>query len=242
MNAMPHIIRFTKKMYRTMMPASIRQSRWITKLKQSLLWHQMMYDLDYYDSQVEGPSSRSAPTISEAIYTEFSPTRVVDVGCGTGALLERFRDRGCEVLGLDYSEAALLFCRVRHLNVLKFDLEKEVFMDTSRFDVAISLEVAEHLPAEVADRYVDLLTRLSSVIIFSAARPGWGGMDHVNEQPPSYWIAKFQQRGFEHEETLSNRWSEEWKAAGTVASYYYEHLMIFVHVSARQVARRSVSD
>jgi SAM-dependent methyltransferase len=228
MGSMLHAIRLAKKIYRTMVSASIRRSRWVTKLKQSLLWHQLMYDLDYYDAQVEGPSSRSAHTIAETIYHEFLPARVVDVGCGTGALLEKLRDQGCEVFGLDYSEAALLFCRVRHLNVLKFDLERDIVDEIRKFDVAISLEVAEHLPQDVANRYVDQLTRFSPVIIFSAAPPGYGGMDHVNEQPLGYWIAKFERRRFEYQETLSKTWSEKWKATGTVSPCYYDHLMIFI--------------
>ncbi|HKT36063.1 MAG TPA: class I SAM-dependent methyltransferase [Nitrospira sp.] len=236
MNSVVHAIRFTKQIYRHILSASVRRSRWISKLKQGLLWHQILYDLDYYDNQVEGPSSQSAPIICESIYAEFRPKRVIDVGCGTGALLEKFRDRGCEVLGLDYSEAALVFCRVRHLNVLKFDLESEAFADITRFDVAVSLEVAEHLPPEVANRYVYLLTRLSPVIIFSAAPPGYGGSDHVNEQPPGYWIAKFKRCGYVYQESLSRRWSHDWKMSGNVASCYYDHLMIFIH-SGKTVAQ-----
>ena len=73
----------------------------------------------------------------------------------------------------------------------------------------------------------DLLTRLAPVILFTAASPGQGGTDHVNEQPPSYWMAKFRERGFEHERDQSQRWSDTWKAAADVESWYYENLMIF---------------
>ena len=89
------------------------------------------------------------------------------------------------------------------------------------------MEVAEHLPAMVADRYVDLLTHLSQVIVFTAAPPGQGGDDHVNEQPPSYWISKFQQRGFGYAEELSRRWRESWEAVGDVEGLYHRNLMIF---------------
>jgi len=53
------------------------------------------------------------------------------------------------------------------------------------FDLAVSMEVAEHLPEQVSEPYIDLLTRLSRVVVFTAARPGLGGSDHVNEQLPA---------------------------------------------------------
>ena len=226
-------IRIIKHLCRKSVPLSIRKSSWIIKLKQQVYWHNLLYDSDYYKCDVDDPANRSVGTMSESIYSEFKPKSVIDVGCGTGVLLEALRKRGCEVCGLEYSEAALRLCRAQHLPVMKFNLERDVFTDQRLFDVAISTEVAEHLPARVADRYINLLTRLSSVIVFTAAPPGQGGRvgtDHVNEQPPSYWIAKFHQRGFKHHEALSGTWREKWKAAGDVALCYYQNLMIFTKI------------
>ena len=153
---------------------------------------------------MEGPASQSAARIAATIAEDLKPTTVIDVGCGTGALLAALRERGCRVCGLEYAEAALVHCRARQLEVEKFDLEHDTYRADRRFEVAISMEVAEHLPEGAADRYVDLLTRLAPVIVFTAASPGQGGTDHVNEQPPSYWIAKFRDRGFEQlEQKLS---------------------------------------
>src|SRR5262249_27263419 len=118
-------------------------------------------------------------------------------------------------------------CRARGLEVTKFDLERNVFDNDRTFDVSVSMEVAEHLPETVADRYVGLLAQLSRIIVFTAAPPGQGGIDHVNEQPASYWIAKFQNHGFEHAAELSDRWRENWKASGDVRVWYYNNLMIF---------------
>jgi hypothetical protein len=71
---------------------------------------------------------------------------------------------------------------------------------------------------------------LSQVIIFTAAPPGQGGTNHVNEQPPSYWISKFQERGFKYAEELSQRWRESWEAEDNVESWYQKNLMIFRQV------------
>jgi len=204
----------------------------IAGLKAHLRGHDWIYTSDYYKKEVEGPASRSAERIANSILNEFKATCVIDVGCGTGALLEALHNKGCDVFGLEYATAALRYCRARRLNVAKFDLERNVFNDNRTFDVAVSMEVAEHLPETVADRYVDLLARLSRVVVFTAAPPDQTGIDHVNEQPPSYWIAKFQRRGFEHAEELSQRWRESWRAAGDVENWYYNNLMIFRRVRA----------
>jgi hypothetical protein len=64
------------------------------------------------------------------------------------------------------------------------------------FDLAISLEVAEHLPEEAADAFVESLTRLASVVLFSAAAPYQGGEHHVNERWPVYWAERFATHGY----------------------------------------------
>jgi hypothetical protein len=64
------------------------------------------------------------------------------------------------------------------------------------FDIALSLEVAEHLPDQRAQRFVHDLCRLAPIVIFSAAIPGQGGTGHVNEQWPDYWYHLFEAEGF----------------------------------------------
>src|SRR5665647_1122650 len=226
------MIRIIRKLYSIILPARARNSPMVANLKARLLRHDWIYDAAYYEKSVEGPASRSAGRIANSILNDFKANSVVDVGCGTGALLEALRNRGCEVFGFEYAEAALRYCRARRLNVVKFDLERDVLSGNRSFDVAISMEVAEHLPETVADKYVDILTRLSRVVVLTAAPPGQGGTDHVNERPPTYWIAKFRQSGFDHDDELSKRWRESWEAAGDVESWYHKNLMIFRGIRA----------
>ena len=219
-----------KGVYR-LVPPSIKKSRPVSAVRQfmyeNIVDHDTIYNSHYYDSTVEGPAVASAGAISDSILLDLRPNTVIDVGCGTGALLEALRDKGCQVFGLEYADAALDYCKTRALDVRKLDLERDTFTDDRTFDVAVSLEVAEHLPAKIADRYVDLLTRLSDMIVFTAAPPGQGGDDHVNEQPRSYWIAKFQALGFDYADGLSNRWSSTWRDKAVVAPFYHENLMVF---------------
>lgn len=235
---MPDTLPIHRKIYRLLLPRSVRNSRLVANLKSRLFEHDWTYSLEYYEKFVEEPAVRSAGTIADSIVNEFKQGSIIDVGCGTGALLEVLRNKGCEAFGLDYSEAALKFCRSRHLSVAKFDLEGDA-LDLGRvYDVAVSMEVAEHLPRKVADRYVDFLTRLSPVVIFTAAQPGQGGADHVNEQPLSYWIAKFRTRGFTHLDSVSQRWRETWEAAGNVESWYFKNLMIFRKAGSMSAGNR----
>jgi hypothetical protein len=50
-----------------------------------------------------------------------------------------------------------------------------------RFDLAISLEVAEHLPEGSAGALVSTLIEAAPVVVFSAAIKGQSGTNHINE-------------------------------------------------------------
>jgi hypothetical protein len=74
------------------------------------------------------------------------------------------------------------------------DLAQSFRLDR-RFDVAICLEVAEHLPPSRGPGLIDDLCALSEVVVFSAAVPGQQGTRHVNLRWQSYWADLFIKRG-----------------------------------------------
>ncbi len=187
--------------------------------------HNEIYDAKYYhrlDAAVRG----SAMIMADSIIEELDPETVIDVGCGAGALLQALGSRGIRGLGLDFSEAALEICRSRGLDVRRFDLINDSSGELGYFDLVVSTEVAEHLPSEVAGRYVDLLCRLGRAILITAATPGQGGTSHVNEQCHEYWIGKLDKRTFELAENLSERLRASWQAQGVVP-YYHRNVMVF---------------
>src|SRR5690606_3308787 len=55
---------------------------------------------------------------------------------------------------------------------------------------------AEHLPQECAETFVSSLCDHADRIIFSAAIPGQGGQNHINEQWTDYWGEIFYQYGY----------------------------------------------
>ena len=122
-----------------------------------------------------------------------SPKRIVDLGCGDGAWLAAFAKHGVQdFLGIDVQKKAL---RIPEDKFLARDLRKPLQLQT-KFDLAICLEVAEHLPPGCAEFLVESLVRLAPVILFSAAIPYQQGFGHLNLQWPDYWEKHFQAKGF----------------------------------------------
>lgn len=155
----------------------------------------LLYDAEFYNRQM-GNSERAAIRIAPLVQDIVKAKSVIDIGCGVGAWLKAFREIGCEnILGVDGDYV--------DRNLLKIPSDQFKVADLSQpfhygpFDLAISLEVAEHIPASAADIFVESLTKCADAILFSAAIPFQGGVNHINEQWPSYWIAKFRKHNFE---------------------------------------------
>ena len=195
-----------------------------------MLTHDDLYDASYYAGVVDGPAVASAGLMASTIVEHLNPTSVLDVGCGTGALLAELSGQGVGLTrGLEHSEAGIDVCRQRGVVVTPFDLEARESAEVEDvYDVVASMEVGEHLPARVADRYVDLLAgrvRPGGWLVFTAATPGQGGLDHVNEQPHDYWIQKLTRSGLSYDEARSLAWRSDW--LGRVAPWYSANLMLF---------------
>jgi hypothetical protein len=66
----------------------------------------------------------------------------------------------------------------------------------SQFDLVQCLEVAEHLPPAASETLLDNITRHGTRVLFSAAVPGQGGENHINERSCEYWRDRFAARGY----------------------------------------------
>lgn len=132
--------------------------------------------------------------LADALWDEMRPASAVDIGCGTGIILARLADRGVDIRGLEGSGAAIAASPVRD-RIEHWDLIRGV-PDLGRFDLCLCVEVAEHLPSATGPGLVAGLTRLSDVIVFTAATPGQSGVGHLNERPHEYWIDRFAELGF----------------------------------------------
>jgi len=152
-----------------------------------------VYDDDFFE-HTDDVHRAMYERLARSIFERLRPASAVDVGCGTGLILAELAERGVEVRGVEGSRHAIERSRVAD-RIVRANLEREI-PDLGRFDVAVCIEVAEHLPARSAGGLVEGLTRLSPRVVFTAAAPGQGGTHHVNEQPRSFWDALFAEHGF----------------------------------------------
>jgi len=159
------------------------------------------YDDQFWDLHDSGDWNQ----VAQLLLNWFQPKSVMDLGCGDGKLIGALRqiDSGLKLHGFDSSISALNKAKnidlpVTYLNLVSIrELDIDAFYKKiGPFDLAICLEVIEHIPPWYSHKLLRFLTHCNT-IIFSAAHPLQGGTLHVNEQPADYWIEKFKKLGFD---------------------------------------------
>ena len=180
------------------------------------------YTGTYYDAIVEG-AARSASVIVPLVAPMVRARSVVDVGCGTGAWLAEFVRQGAErILGIDgeyVDRSRLLIPADRFVSA---DLAGD-WRVRERFDLAVCLEVAEHVGPACSAGLVDKLVELAPVVMFSAAIPYQGGEGHVNERWPTFWYDLFEERGYKLVDAVRKRvWSDR-----RVEPWYQQNVVLY---------------
>lgn len=136
-------------------------------------------------------NTKAPRQIVPIILSLYNPKSVIDIGCGIGTWLTVFKDKGIfDYKGVDSDFVNRDLLMIEDEKFIAVDLTKG-FSAPRKYDIALSLEVAEHLPESSADIFVKTLVSLSDTIIFSAAIKGQEGQNHLNEQSPFYWQNKF---------------------------------------------------
>lgn len=178
---------------------------------------------EIFFADIQTGSRLSARAIVPIVMELIRPSSVVDLGCGTGEFLKVFQECGVyEMLGIDgeYIKRSQLVIPQEHFMALDISIP---FTIGRIYDLAVCLEVAEHLPPESAPGFIESLTHLAPIILFSAAIPHQYGADHVNEQWPEYWVQLFRARGFEPVDALRKRiWNNR-----QIEFWYRQNIILF---------------
>ena len=182
-----------------------------------------IYGANFYEDNQYG-SFMSAIEVLKYLIPIYNPSSIVDFGCGTGTWLAAAKqiNRDIQVTGVDGDYVDRNMLMVKKEEFLARDLTENLDLH-KKFDMVISLEVAEHLNEKYADTFIDTLCRHSDIVLFSAAHVGQGGDGHVNEQPISYWVEKFEKRGY-----IWNDIRNEFKDNYNIEQWYKDNISIFI--------------
>jgi SAM-dependent methyltransferase len=187
------------------------------------------YDRQFFDERTAG-SLRSASRILPRVLELIPAQSGLDVGCGVGTWVKAMLDLGVkDCIGVDGDYVAADDLLMSSNQFRSMDLKNPTPLN-KRFDLVMSLEVAEHLPIEVAEPFVHFLISHGDVILFSAATPLQGGTDHRNEQWPSYWAKLFAQHGYFAIDCLRLSFFND----DQVDWWYAQNMILYVSKGARQ--------
>lgn len=174
-------------------------------------------------------SFNSAKEVIPVILQFIKPASVIDIGCGAGNWLFNWKELGVtDISGVDGNYVKAEDLIIDKNNFTPADLDKG-FCTDRKFDLVTSLEVAEHIRPENAEKFIESLCELGDVIVFSAAIPGQDGTLHYNEQYPDYWIGKFARHNFKPYDCLRELiWNND-----KVSPWYRQNVLFFVNDSVK---------
>lgn len=200
-----------------------------------------IYNDSFYKEQMDH-SYQSGKIISDLIYQLFPNIEsVIDVGCGVGTWIKAWEDlfnkynvKTARLFGVDNNVASRELMQISNEKYMSIDLCSKysdvlkVIKEKTKinnFDLLQSLEVAEHIEQKYSENFIQLLTSLSKVILFSAAIPYQGGDGHINEQPPQFWVDLFKRHNFICFDILRERIRNN----QNIVPCYRQNAMLFIH-------------
>jgi SAM-dependent methyltransferase len=188
-----------------------------------------IYPADFYSNR-RASTAYAATRILSALPKVLPRQSVADIGCGTGTwLAAALADGARSAFGIEGDWVTTEMLDDPRIAFAPQDLEQR--FTGARVDLAMSLEVAEHLTPARADSFVADLVALAPAILFSAAIPGQGGVNHLNEQWQSYWAALFAARGYQPFDAIRPAiWSD-----AAIPAWYKQNTVLYLdEASARQ--------
>ena len=180
------------------------------------------YDTEFFGDHVDKARS-SAEAVVPLVMELVAPSSVIDLGCGLGTWLATFARHGvADYLGVDGEWVTPEMLEIPPERFMSARLDRPFVLDRG-FDLAVSLEVAEHLPESAAKAFVGSIAALAPCVLFSAAIPHQGGLHHLNEQWPEYWARLFAEHGYVVVDAIRPRF---WTQPG-IAFWYRQNTFVY---------------
>jgi len=177
--------------------------------------------------------------LADCLWEYVKPKTVIDLGCGLGFFLKACADKGAKIQPVDGDWVKDLSTEVDKDSYVFADLN-EPFSDTKRYDLAASIEVAEHLKPARSRGFVSDLCGLSNIVLFSAGVPGQGGSGHINLKFQDAWARIFAQEGYSCYDPLRRPMA----AKEGVYKWFIQNTLLFVKdgtkISAKLSAQKIV--
>jgi hypothetical protein len=179
----------------------------------------------HHDEMLNSHSSAKR-IVSEIIAFTGNVSSVLDVGGGDGGWLLEFQNHGIRDILLLDCPAVKPHLQIDSQYFQATDLSGNL-PNLRRYDLALCLECAEHLPISQSKKLIEWLTKTASLVVFSAAIPGQGGKGHVNEQPHSFWTNYFEEYGYVKYNILRPRIVED----KTISFWYRQNIFLYADQS-----------
>lgn len=195
-----------------------------------------LYPADFYQNR-RVHTAHAARRILGALPVGLPRASVADIGCGTGTWLAAALELGAtSAFGIegDWVTSAML----DDTGIIFAPQDLEQRFTGPRVDLAISLEVGEHLSPARADSFVTDLVALAPAVLFSAAIPGQGGVAHINEQWQSWWATRFATHGYTaHDVVRPAIWTDE-----AIPAWYRQNTVLYLDETTRTALNLAPSD
>lgn len=183
----------------------------------------VVYGQEFFAQQVDG-SLRSARLYLGHLFARWVPSSVVDIGCGRGAWLAVCAEQGVKrLVGIDGAWISQDMMLDPTIEFRPADLQAE-FLPAESYELALSLEVAEHLHPNASDGFIRSLASHSDAIVFSAAFTAQPGENHINTQPHTFWAHKLLSNGYQ----LFDFFRPEFWSDARVEPWYRQNTFLYV--------------
>jgi ubiquinone/menaquinone biosynthesis C-methylase UbiE len=191
------------------------------------------YETSFYDS-VSARAGLTAQEISELVGALFEPSNMIDIGCGDGVWSKTFLNDfpKIAVTAVDLPEAQFKFLSrdSKNISIVRRNFEQEVNLPDEVYDLAICVEVLEHLELQTAEKIMDYIATHSRFAIVSGATRGQGGTHHINENDQDYWVDSMRKRGMVAFDVVRPKLQKK----DGIPSYYKNNIFLYIGTDLTQ--------